>query len=80
MIAANKILLFILFIVIQFSAHAQCAMCKAVLESDLQSGGSMGKGINDGIMYLMLIPYILIASVGYFIYRHYKKNKLVKKV
>lgn len=54
---------------------SQCAMCKAVVESELEGGGSAGKGINDGIMYLMVIPYLLIGGVGYFIFRHYQKNK-----
>lgn len=36
---------------------AQCAMCKAQLESsDLETGS----GINDGIFFLMIIPYILL--------------------
>ena len=69
------ILLFVLVITQNFT-YAQCAMCKAVAESDVQSGGVAAKGINDGIIYLMLIPYVLMATVGYFIYRHYKKNKL----
>lgn len=48
-------------------------MCKAVVESSDQ-----GEGINNGILYLMFIPYVLIGTVGYFIYRHYKKNKLIE--
>lgn len=54
------------------AAHAQCAMCKAVVESD-QSGAAAG--INNGIIYLMGIPYLLMGVVGYAVYRHYKKNK-----
>lgn len=53
---------------------AQCAMCKAVVESDIATGGTTGLGINNGILYLMFIPYLLIAVVGYFIYKNYKKN------
>jgi len=49
-------------------------MCKAVVESEMEGGGTAGKGINDGIIYLMVIPYILIGGVGYFIFKHYKKN------
>ncbi len=47
--------------------EAQCAMCRAVLES----GGntSTAEGINNGIVYLMAIPYIAIAVLGYFVYR-----------
>jgi hypothetical protein len=52
-------------------AFAQCAMCKAVVENDT----SMAKGVNDGILYLMAVPYILMLVIGYFIYNHYKKTK-----
>ena len=56
-------------------ANAQCAMCKAVLESNMQSGeDAMGKGINGGIIYIMFVPYIIIAVAGYFTYKHIKKS------
>lgn len=48
-------------------AEAQCAMCRAVLESE--EGQSTAKGINNGIVYLMIIPYVLVGGVAYFIYR-----------
>ncbi len=55
-------------------AEAQCAMCKASIESSVKEGeASVGAGINDGILYIMGIPYILIAVVGFFIYKHNKK-------
>jgi len=54
-----------------FKVNAQCAMCRAVLESE--EGQSAAQGINDGIVYLMVIPYILIAGIGYFIYRKFYK-------
>ncbi len=60
---------FIFFTVV--SSYAQCAMCKAVVENDT----SMAKGVNDGILYLMAVPYILMLVIGYFIYNHYKKTK-----
>lgn len=75
MISFKKIFSFIFLISIKISVYTQCAMCKAVLETDMQSGGTAGKGINEGIIYLMIIPYVLIATVGYFVYKHYKKNK-----
>lgn len=65
----------ILFLGVTFTANAQCAMCKAVAVSDLEGGGTAAQGINEGILYLMFIPYLLIGGVGYFIYRHYKNNK-----
>ena len=71
----KQIFLLLLFIGITLSTMAQCAMCKAVAESDLEGGGTAAQGINEGIIYLMFIPYILIGGAGYFIYKHYKKNK-----
>jgi len=53
--------------------EAQCAMCRAVLESE--KGQATAKGINDGIIYLMAIPYILVAGIGYIIYRKFYKAK-----
>lgn len=49
------------------TTEAQCAMCRAVLESE--EGQSTAKGINNGIVYLMIIPYVLVGGVAYFIYR-----------
>jgi hypothetical protein len=49
---------------------AQCAMCRAVLESEANQDAA--KGINDGILYLMVFPYILVGGVLFFIYRFYK--------
>ena len=51
--------------------NAQCSMCRAVLESE--KGLATAKGINDGILYLMSVPYILVFIVGYMVYRTYKK-------
>ena len=52
-------------------ATAQCAMCRAVLESGEDQ--SAAEGINDGIMFLMVVPYLLVAVIGYFVYKTYSK-------
>ena len=46
-------------------------MCRAVLENE--EGQSAAKGINDGILYLMSIPYILVFGLGFFVYWKYFK-------
>ena len=51
--------------------QAQCAMCRAVLESE--AGQTTAKGVNDGIIYLMLIPYILMGGLALVAYRYVKK-------
>ncbi len=66
-------LILILIFLAAIPTDAQCAMCRAVLESD--ESGQAAKGINNGIMYLMIFPYLLIAGVGYAIYRSRKKAK-----
>lgn len=66
-------ILLILLLVVALPAEAQCAMCRAVLESE--EGGQAAKGINNGIVYLMIFPYLLIAGVGYAIYRSRKKAR-----
>lgn len=64
---------FFLFIAI-IPVEAQCAMCRAVLESE--EGGAAAKGINNGIVYLMIFPYLLVGGVGYFVYKARKKARL----
>lgn len=53
---------------------AQCAMCRAVLESEVDN--STAKGINNGIKYLMVIPYILVGGVFYFVWKSRKKDSV----
>lgn len=55
-----------------FFANAQCAMCRAVLESS--GNQSQAEGINEGIMYLMVWPYILIGGVGFFAWWSLRKQ------
>ena len=43
--------------------EAQCAMCKASVESSQGQKNSVAGGINQGIIYLMLIPYALMAFI-----------------
>lgn len=54
-------------------ANAQCAMCRAVLESE--GSEATAQGINDGIVYLMIFPYLLIGGIAFFIYRSLKNKK-----
>lgn len=63
----------VFFLISTFAVDAQCAMCRAVLESE--QDGTAAKGINDGIAYLMLFPYLLVGGVAYLIYRMRKRAK-----
>lgn len=50
--------------------QAQCAMCRAVLESGADN--TVAEGVNNGIVYLMAIPYILIGVLLFFVFRKIK--------
>ncbi|RAR48172.1 hypothetical protein [Flavobacterium lacus] len=63
---------------IGFSSTAQCAMCRAALESEGDS--SKAEAINDGIVYLMAFPYIMVAIVFYVVYRMKFKKKPVSEI
>lgn len=71
-----SILLILAFLAV-LPLDAQCAMCRAVLESE--ENLSQAKGVNNGIVYLMAIPYILVALTAFYIYKVYSKKKTVKK-
>ena len=64
-------ILLALLLLASVPAEAQCAMCRAVLESE--EGNQAAKGINNGIIYLMVFPYLLVGGIGYAIYRMRKK-------
>ncbi len=63
----------LLFFLFSIETKAQCAMCRAVLESE--EGGVKAEAINDGIVYLMAMPYILVGIMGYAVYRVIKAKK-----
>ena len=70
----KKIVIILFFLLIlSDAAISQCAMCRAVLESGDQQ--EVAEGINNGIIYLMAIPYILIGGLGYFIFKTLKNRK-----
>ena len=49
---------------------AQCAMCKATAESASEHvDKGIGAGLNSGIVYLMLAPYLLLATVALVFFR-----------
>ncbi|WP_366524708.1 hypothetical protein [uncultured Pontibacter sp.] len=60
-------------------AFSQCAMCRATVESNVGTGSKependVGSGLNTGILYLMIVPYVLIGTVGFLWYKNSRKN------
>jgi heme/copper-type cytochrome/quinol oxidase subunit 2 len=67
-------LLLFLLLLVSPTAIGQCAMCRASLES---SGNVVkAEAVNDGIVYLMVFPYILVAVVGYVVYSMFRQKKV----
>ena len=48
-------------------------MCRAALGGDANT--AKAQAVNDGIVYLMVIPYLLVALIGYLIYKMYQSKK-----
>lgn len=57
-------------------ADAQCPMCRISAESNLKNGGTAGKGLNKGILYLFFTPYLVVGTLGFLWWRN---NKLRQK-
>ncbi len=69
----KPLFLSVVVLLMSLNANAQCAMCRAALESE--EGGVKAEAVNDGIVYLMVIPYVLVGVLGYAIYRLKTKKK-----
>lgn len=51
-------------------AQAQCVMCKSQVEAARAERDDYDvAGLNKGIVYMMIVPYILMGAVGFFWYR-----------
>jgi hypothetical protein len=58
---------FILLLIASFSfissgAAAQCSICAKTV---MQMGNKPAQGFNNGIIYLMIVPYLAIGVVAY---------------
>ena len=53
---------------------AQCPMCRMTLESNYQNGGTAGAGINGGILYMLVMPYIIVGTIAFVWLRNRKRN------
>lgn len=73
-----------LFLVVTFLAinftpaavMAQCPMCKTSLEANRKDNkNAVGNGINNGILYLLAMPFVMVGGVaGLYIYRNRKTS------
>ena len=76
---AKILFIFLMALSIQFitidTVSAQCPMCKMSAESNLENGGTAGKGLNKGILYLFAAPYLMVGGLAFMWHRANKKKR-----
>lgn len=76
----KKFILIIFFsiftLTISNTLQAQCPMCKASAEASMKEGSNAAKGLNQGILYMLAAPYLLVGFIGFVWYRNQKKAKV----
>ncbi len=56
-----KILFFILFFIQSFVSLSQgCSTCRAQIINSSKDDFTVGNGLNTGILFLMIVPYIIL--------------------
>jgi len=63
------------FLAMPVDTTAQCPMCRMSAESNLENGGTQGKGLNAGILYMLSLPYIMVAGLGFWWYKNRKTEE-----
>jgi len=68
---------FVLLLMIVDSSQtiAQCPMCRMAAETNLANGGTEGKGLNKGILYILSLPYLLVGTIGFIWWRNRNNTK-----
>jgi hypothetical protein len=70
------LVLFTFLFFTSYSVEAQCAMCRGSLESSVSQGSTnLAAGINKGILYLLVMPYLIMGTIGYLWYKSSKANQ-----
>ena len=69
----TSVFLSVFFLLLSIDVNAQCAMCRAALETE--ETGVPAEAVNDGIVYLMVFPYLLLFVIGWAVYRIVKNKK-----
>ena len=75
----KRIIIVFLFILasavaISTPASAQCAMCTINAEQGVKNGNTQAKGLNNGVLYLMAMPYLFIGGLAALWYFKFRKK------
>ncbi|MBP9078273.1 MAG: hypothetical protein KBG02_15500 [Haliscomenobacter sp.] len=69
------LILALLLVGLSSGLEAQCPMCRMAAESNLENGGTQGKGLNAGILYMLATPYLLVGTIGFLWWRNRRKEE-----
>ena len=73
----KRTILLIVTVMISSSGQlmAQCAMCRTTIENNVSAGDTaLGSGLNLGILYLFVAPYLIIGTIAFFWYKKSRAN------
>lgn len=68
------VLIIIILISLMIDTYAQCPMCKIGAEANMKGGGSAALGLNAGILYMLSMPYLLVATLGIIWYKNRRQE------
>ena len=74
----KKVMILMMVLMVNFGGEvtAQCAMCRSTLENNFSNGNpGIASGINTGILYLLVLPYLAAVCLGYFWYKASKHGR-----
>ena len=74
------VLVFVVLLFFTLDVDAQCAMCKLNAENAAKGNEGFAEGLNNGILYLMGIPYVLLFTGGVVFYKKVTKNSVKDRV
>jgi len=70
------LLMFGLMLITAKPVKAQCAQCAAAVESNAKSGGTTANGLNKGIIFLLITPYLAVAVIGLVWYKKFRRKNV----
>lgn len=73
---AKTLIIFVMLLILPLGMEllAQCPMCRMAAESNLDNGGTEGRGLNTGILYLFSMPYLIAGILGFIWWKNRIKN------
>ncbi len=69
---------FLTIVVVEMAA--QCPMCRMTVESNYAGGGSAGLGLNNGILYLLAAPYLVVGTLAFFYWKHKRDEQIEEEL